>query len=177
MEKVQDLVNEIKSTISQKTSSNKDEVKIMRAMMNDNSYRVGVYAKDGLVGEYCPAESARELASAILHGAAGLTEKESTVLANNYTFGKTEAKAVVDMSKEFLHTYIHTGRKISLGGRAESDISIGIKEIEPSERPFPKVVGIGDDGKKIYGRGVTKVGKYESIKVYSPCPAWIKENT
>ena len=177
MEKVQELVNEIKSTISQKTSSNKDEVKIMRAMMNDTEYKVGVYAKNGMIGEYCPADSAREMAASILHGAAGLTEKESTVLANNYTFGKSEAKCVVELSKEFINTYMHTGRKIALGGRATSDISIGIKEIESSERPFPKVVGIGDDGKKIYGRGVTKVGAYDSIKVYSPCPAWIKENS
>lgn len=174
MENVQDLVNEIRSTISQKTSSRKDEIKVMRAMLNDTNYKVGVYDKNGLSGYYCPAESAKSMVTSILHNSAGLSESEAGVLAKNYEFSKADAENMLDISKEFIGTYMHTNRKIAFGGREKSDISIGIKEIESSSRPFPKVVGVDSNGKKIYGRGVTEISGYESMKVYAPCPSWIK---
>ena len=174
MEKVNELVKEIRGSIAQKTSSKKDEIRVMQAMLNDDSFKVDVYDKTGKTGEFCPAESARELAACVIEKAAKVSSDEAKVLAKQYTFGKHEAENMVDISKEFImNTYPHTGRKISLGGREKSDISLGLKEIEAGTRPYPKVIGIDANGKKMYGRGIATVGSYESLKVYAPCPAWI----
>ena len=54
--KVLDLLTEIQETHKQVSSSQKDEVRIMQAMLNDTSYEVGVYAKSGQVGTYNPAQ-------------------------------------------------------------------------------------------------------------------------
>lgn len=175
MEKVNELVKEIRGSITQKTSSKKDEIRVMQAMLNDDTFKVDVYGKAGKVGEYCPAESARELAASVIENAAKVSANEAKALAKQYTFGKHEAENMVDISKEFImNTYPHTGRKIALGGREKSDISLGLKEIEAGTRPYPKVVGIDANGKKMYGRGVATVGGYDSLKVYAPCPAWIQ---
>ena len=179
MEKVNDLVKEIRSSITRgsvtrKNSSKKDEVRVMQAMLNDDTFNVDVYDKSGKTGEFCPAESAREMAASVIEKAAKVSADEAKALAKQYTFGKHEAENMVDISKEFImNTYPHTGRKIALGGREKSDISLSLKEIEAGTRPYPKVVGIDANGKKLYGRGVATVGSYESLKVYGSCPSWI----
>lgn len=174
MEKVKELIKEIHSVITQTTGSKKDEVRVMRAMMNDDTYKVDLYDKSGKIGTYCPAESARTMAASIISGATKISVNEAEALAKNYEFKRAEAEAMVDMSKEFINTYMHTGRKLPLGGRTKSDVSLSIKNIDAGTRPFPKVTGVDAKGNKIYGRGLAKVGSYESIKVYSPCPSWVK---
>ena len=173
MENVQNLINEIKDNLTQKSSSKKDEVRVMKAMLNDTSYKVAVYDKSGKTGEYCPAESAKQIVSSVLQHSAGISNTEADALAVNYEFGTTEAENMVNISKEFINSYVHTGRKINMGGRERSNVSIELQELEASSRPFPKVVGIDNNGKKIYGRGMSKVGAYESLKITAPCPAWI----
>ena len=49
---VTELVNDIKSNLSQKSASRKDEIKVMQAMLNDTSYEVNIYGKDGAEGVY-----------------------------------------------------------------------------------------------------------------------------
>lgn len=173
MENVQNLINEIKDNLTQKSSSKKDEVRVMKAMLNDTSYKVAVYDKSGKTGEYCPAESAKQIVSSVLQHSAGISNTEADALAVNYEFETSEAENMVNISKEFINSYVHTGRKINMGGREKSNVSIELKEIEASSRPFPKVVGIDNNGKKIYGRGMSKVGAYESLRITAPCPTWI----
>ena len=43
MENVRNLVNEIRTGLTQKSSSQKDEVRVMKAMLNDRDYVVDVY--------------------------------------------------------------------------------------------------------------------------------------
>ena len=176
MEKVQELINEIHGSISQKSVSKKDEIRVMRSMLNDDTYKVDVYDKTGKVGEYCPAESARSLVASVLQNTTHITNAEATAIAKTYEFSKGDAENVVDISKEFINTYLHSGRKFAIGGREKSDVSMILKEVESGSRPYPKVVGTDAKGNKIYGRGISNVGTYESFKVISPCPAWIKDN-
>ena len=49
MENVQQLINEIHNSISQKTASRKDEVRVMRAMLNDMNYKVAEYDKGEMI--------------------------------------------------------------------------------------------------------------------------------
>lgn len=176
METVNALIKEIHGTITQTTSSRKDEVRVMQAMLSDDSYSVDVYEKDGKVGTYCPANSAREMAASVVSGIAKISPEEAKTLAASYEFKKGEAECMVDISKEFVNTYLHTGRKLNLGGREQSDLALSLKEVPEGQRPFPKPIGVDENGKKIFGRGVVIVPAYESMKVYSPCPEWIKKN-
>ena len=111
-----------------------------------------------------------------IHGTISqISKQEADVLADNYEFTKSEAEGMVDISKEFIHTYVHTGRKMPLGGREKSDVSFSLKEIEAGPRSYPKKIGLDTDGKAMYERGVTNVNAYESIRVYAPCPDWVRD--
>lgn len=174
MEKVNELVQEIKKNITQVTASQKDEVRVMRAMMNDKEYVVDVYGKDGVEGTFCPSQAVRAMSASIMASAAKIPQAEAAALMDIYEFKKGEATNLVEVSKEFVNTYVHTGRKLPLGGREKSDVSVGLKEIEAGMRPYPKQVGVDGAGKAIYGRGEAYVGPYESLKVFAPCPTWTK---
>lgn len=67
---VKDLVEEIKESLTQKNSSQKDEIRVMQAMLNDTSFKVDVYGNDGKEGEYCPAEDFKGMVSSIIAEAA-----------------------------------------------------------------------------------------------------------
>lgn len=175
MDKVQDLVKEIKASITQTTASRKDEIQVAKAMLNDKEYQVGVYAKDGTVTQYNPSGAMRDFAATAMSKAAKIPAAEAKALMENHEFGKSEAENVVGFAKEFLNTYMHTGRKISLGGRENSDISFSLKQVPAGTRHFPMVKGIDEKGKKITEIGETYVPAYESAKVFAPCPDWKKK--
>lgn len=176
MEKVEELVKEIYGTISQVTSSRKDEVRIMRAIMNDKTYEVDIYDKNGKTGTFNPSKAMRDMSASIISNTARVSLDEAKSLVEDYEFRKNEAEDMLDISKEFFHTYIHTGRKVGFGGHAKSDIAISLKNVDAGTRSYPKVIGKDDNGNPMYERGVTKVNGYESIRVFAPCPSWIREN-
>ena len=66
MSAVLNLVNEIKDNLSQVSSSNKDEVRVMQAMLNDKEYEVGIYTNAGLKETYNPAKDFRGMLSSIV---------------------------------------------------------------------------------------------------------------
>lgn len=173
--RVRELVKSIDQNRTQVSASAKDEVAVMRAMLNDPTYKVDVYGKSGVEGQYCPNEEAKALAANILKGAANLTGNEAAELANNYEFGKQDAVIMVGISKEFVNTYLETGRKLPLGGRESSDISIQKKVKEETVSSFPVKTGVNSDGTDKYehtqGRVIPAHG---SLKVSSPCPPWVK---
>lgn len=173
-ETVKGLIEEIKGTITQVTSSRKDETRVMRAMMNDTSYEVDVYSKEGKIDTFNPSKAVRAMVASAMSGAAKIPQNEATALVANYEFKRADAENLVDVSKEFINTYVHCGRKLQFGGREKSDISVSLKEIEAGNRPYPKQIGVDAEGNKIFGRGEAYVSGYESMKVYAPCPAWIK---
>jgi hypothetical protein len=175
-ERVKDIIAEINETRSQVSSSQKDEVRVMKAMLNDSSYSVGVYGKNGKESDYSPYKEARTLVSGIVKDAANVSAAEAEELANKYEFTNNEAKIMIGLSKEFINTYIETGRKLPLGGREKSNISI-LKKVK-SERisSFPKKVGVNPDGTNKYETcSGDSIPEHGSLKVYSPAPAWLKK--
>ena len=50
MDTVRELVNEINNTRTQTSASAKDEVRVMKAMLNDPDFKVDVYGKSGVEG-------------------------------------------------------------------------------------------------------------------------------
>lgn len=174
MENVRNLLSEIKEGLKQQNSSQKDEVTVMKAMLNDRDYKVNMYAKEGIVGEFCPAQEAREMISSVISGAAKIANAEAAQLANEYEFTKNDAQNMVNISKEYVNTYLQTGRKLPLGGRETSNVSLSLKEVEAGVRTYPKQVGVDDQGNKIFEKATTEIKPHSTIKVHGSCPDWIK---
>ena len=174
MSKVEELQKSIKENLKQVASSNRDEVAIMQAMLNDTEYTVDVYGVDGKEAEYQPGVEIRGLFSDVIASTTKITRDEATELMEGYEFKKSEASVVVDFSKEFVNSYLDTGRKLPLGGRALSDVSISRKNIEAGKRTYPSKVAVDEGGKAVYQKGETYVPAHESVKVHAGCPEWVK---
>lgn len=170
MENTREIIEGIRMGLTQKGSSLKDENTVMRAMLNDKDFKVDVYSKNGVVGQVCPYDEARELATSLISKTASIPVAEAKVLADNHNFTKSESQNMVNISKEFINTYMETGRKLSLGKREESDISLIPKYVETTTRSYPKK---NPDGS--YTKGEVEVPAHKSIKVSSPCPEWLKK--
>lgn len=176
-ESVLELVKQIDSTRSQVSVNSKDETRVMMAMLNDKTYKVDIYGKTGIEGQFCPYEESRSMVASIIKDTTKISNREAIDLANNYEFGKQESNVMIGLAKEFINTYMETGRKLSLGGRANSDISISKKIKEAKVGGTPKKVGVSDDGKDIYEcvPDTEETPSHGSLKIYSPCPVWLKE--
>lgn len=172
--KVQDLVKEIKDNLSQVSSSSKDEVRVMQAMLNDTEYEVGIYTASGLKETYNPAVDFRGMLSGIVSSTAKISKEEASDLVASHEVTKTEANTMVNVSKEFVNTYLGTGRKLPFGGREKSNIAISGKDIPEMVKTYPKKVGINEDGSARYESGERKVPSHFTAKVYSSCPDWVK---
>lgn len=171
---VQNLVKEIKDNLSQVSSSVKDETRVMQAMLNDTEYEVGVYAATGLKETYNPAKDFRSMLTSVISGTTRISKDEASSLVNDYEISKSEAASMVNVSKEFINTYLNTGRKLPLGGREKSNISLSIKEMKPTVKTYPKKVGINEDGTDRYETAERKVPAHVSVKAYASCPEWVK---
>ena len=171
---VKSLVNEISSNLSQVSSSNKDEIRIMKAMLSDDTYEVDVYGKDGVESTYNPAKDFRAMCASVISNAAKVPMAEATQLMEGYDVKKSEASSIVNLSKEFVNTFLQTGRKLPLGPREKSDISLSIKKVEANTRLYPTKIGVNDDGTDKYSKAPTTVPAHDSIRVYAPCPSWLK---
>lgn len=172
---VRDLIVEINNSRTNAKPNMKDEQRIMQAMLNDPDYKVDVYKSTGVVGVYCPYEESRRMLSNIIKDTTKISAKEATELAENYQFGKTESEIMVGISKEFINTYVETGRKLPLGGREKSNIALEkrVKEARPNN--YPKKIGVDADGKDIYETvNDGMIPSHNTLKVHAGCPDWLK---
>lgn len=174
MEDVKALVHEIATTRTQQSASRKDEIRVMQAMMNDKNFKVATYDTPGEPKFYCPAQDLREALGNQIHRTTKMGLQEAAALADEYEFTKSDATTQVAVSKEFVNTYMNTGRKLPLGIREDSNVSLVQKRIEECERTYPKKVGINDDGSDRYEKATTHVPAHNSIKVISTCPIHAK---
>lgn len=174
MNTVKELMKEITDNLSQTSASNRDEVRVMQAMLSDPSYEVSIYGKDGVEGTYNPTNDFRDMCANVMANAAKIPLAEATQLMNGYIVKKTEAASMVNLSKEFVNTYLQTGRKLPLGGRETSDISISIKHNESVTRTYPMKVGVNEDGSDRYAKKPTTIPAHDSIRVFASCPSWVK---
>lgn len=184
MSKVQDLLKEIQVSLVKKdengeesirtSASAKDEEAVMRAMLNDKEYKVDVYARSGKVGEYCPYDDARSMIGSVIAATTKISQEEARELAEAHEFKKSEAQSMVNISKEYMNTYMESGRRISLGGRPTSNVSLMKVHKEESEKGYPKKVGVDENGEGIYENGTTITPAHDSVKVFGKCPDWLK---
>ena len=173
MSKTNELLKDIKENLSQKSSSQKDEVRVMQSMLNDKEYTVGIYGKEGKEGDYTPAEEYRKMISNVISSTTKITKEEAAQLADKYEASKSDANVMVGISKEFINTYLDTGRKISMGGREQSNISLIGKDVEATVSRYPKKVGVDENGNGIYENAEKQVPAHKSARAIAPCPVWV----
>ena len=174
MSTVLELVKEIKDGLSQVSSSSKDEVRVMQAMLNDKEYEVGVYGNTGLKETYNPAKDFRGMLSGVVSSTTKISKEEASSLVDSHEVTKAEASTMVNVSKEFVNTYISTGRKLPFGGREKCNIALSARETEETIKTYPKKVGVNEDGTGRYETASRKVPSHVTAKVYAPCPDWVK---
>ena len=162
-----DIIKYVKSNVTQCSSSKKDEITVMQAMMNDTNFSVDVYSKGGKVDEYYPSRELRKVVTNVVASTTHIPVKEATELVNAYEFTRVDAAAMVNMSKEFVNTYLQTGRKLPLGGRKNSDIELMWKNIEDRTTEIPIKSETGE-------RMNTFIPAHGGIKAINPCPEWLK---
>ena len=114
------------------------------------------------------------MAASVVSSTTKISKDESEKLLADYEVTKSEAGAMVNISKEFINTYLGTGRKISLGGREKSNFALSKVDKEETTKRFPKKVGVSDDGKDIYEHCEKKVPAHTSIKAHGSCPSWVE---
>ena len=176
MESLKDIMESIKSERKQISSNSRDEIKVMKAMLNDSSYRVDIYGKNGIEGQFCPYEESRNMIANIIKNTTKISTNEAQDLADKYEFGKQDAAIMVNISKEFINTYIDTGRKLPFGGREDSNISIA-KKIKPeTEKTITKKIGVDDNGNDKYEQINITIPQHSTLKVYGSAPSWKKSN-
>lgn len=158
------LLEEISDGLKQKSVSLKDETRVMKAMLNDKEYEVNTYDKNGTITKYNPSEDMRKVVTNIIATTTKMPTAEAAELAANYEFTRADAAAMVSISKEFVNTYIQTGRKMNLGGRDTMNVSIMLKHIKEKEKVVPSNTEVGK---------TTIVPAHDGIKVQSKCPSWL----
>ena len=159
------------------TKSQKDETAVMSALMNDKTYQVATYSNGGYQGIYHPSASFRRIVSNTISTVTGMSRTEADTLLSQHEFSPQDAREMINFSKEFVLTYLQSGRKLPFGGRDMSNVSLKIKNIPGGFVSYPVKVGEDQAGHAICESKEVYVGPYQTVKVYGPCPVWRKEAT
>lgn len=169
---VNEVVSEIREAHKQVSSSQKDEVRVMRAMLNDTSYEVGVYSKEGKVGVYNPANDFRSMQTGIVSQVAKISKSEAESLVSDYEVTNADASTMVNLSKEFINTYLSSGRKLPIGGREKSNWSLTAKVVPENTKTFQRKI-TNKDGVITWEPGQKVVPEHVGLKAKGSCPEWV----
>lgn len=132
------LVNEIKKSTNQIAINKVDEIRVMKCMLNDKDFSLGVYDKNlGYIGERSPHEEAVNFVKNVISGATGLDGRDSRHLAENYEFTKRDAGFLIDNMRDFIQVYTGTGRKINIMQTAATEACLYTKPIEAGKKSVP----------------------------------------
>ena len=172
---VRELINEISTTRTQTSANAKDEIRVALAMLNDPTYVVDVYNKNGVSYSYCPYDDARSMIADIIKDATKVSADEAAELAYGYQFTKSGAQTMISFSKEYINTYLQTGRKLPLGCRERSNCALVKKEKEAKVNSFPVPTAVDGNGNKTYNTSASMTPAYDTIKVIGSCPAHLKK--
>lgn len=132
------LINEIKEGTNQIAINKVDEIRVMKCMLNDPDFRLGVYDRNfGYVGDKCPHDDAVNFAKNIIAGSTGLDGRESKHLAENYEFTKRDASFLLENMRDFLQVYTSTGRKINIMQTAATEACLYTKPVTAGNKSVP----------------------------------------
>ena len=166
---MEQLIEEIKKVTETQTSINKaDELRVMTTMLNDPDFSIGVYDKKiGYIGQRSPHEEAVKFVGDVIQRATGLDKKDSQHLASELEFTKRDANFLIGNMKDFLTTYVSTGRKINVVQSASTEANLFTKEIGASTKTIPNKDNPNDV------KTIT-TSPYTKLVSQSKCPKYIE---
>lgn len=128
---VNNTITELQQSCTRKSVSEYAEIETMKSMLNDENYIVNIYnsRKPEQVGEYNPSTNIRSHLAIIFSKAASISYNEALNIINSYEFTNNDASAFVNLSKEFINTYLMVGRPLNMGGRDRSNITLIQKQV------------------------------------------------
>lgn len=187
--KVKEIINEINEQRMQRfqdgtnerkiydTKNRRDEQRVMRALMNDMNYEVDVYktGHEGPVNKINPSKLLKTTVANAMTKITGMNRVEAAHLMSLYEFDNHDANRMLEFTKEFINVYLQTGRKLPLGGRKDSDISLVGRVMESNTLKYPVKTGkVDENGKEIFETKEVEVPEYRYAKAYCKCPSWKK---
>ena len=136
---MKELMSEIKEVTKKQRSANKiDEIRVMKAMLNDPDFEISVYDKNkGLIGTKNIHDEAVKFTANLCSSVTGIDSKSATELASNYEFTKKDAIFMIDTSKTFIQTYLDTGRKINIIQGEDSQADLFTRDIPAKDKTIP----------------------------------------
>jgi hypothetical protein len=135
---LEQLIHDIKENVTQTSVNKVDEVNVMKSMLNDANFFIGVYDRNmGYIGQRCPHDEAVNFTKNIITRATGLDSRDSKILAERYEFDKKDATFLLTNMRDFLNVYTSTGRKINLIQNAETEAAVFIKDIPEGTKVVP----------------------------------------
>lgn len=135
---LEQVIHDIKQNIKQTSVNKVDEVNVMKSMLNDPDFYIGVYDRNmGYIGQRSPHAEAVDFAKNIISKSTGLDGKDSRILAEKYEFDKKDATFLLTNMRDFLNVYTSTGRKINLIQNAETEAAVYIKDIPEGTKVVP----------------------------------------
>lgn len=166
---LEQVISEIKQRATQIAVNRVDEITVMRSMLNDPDFYIGIYDKNqGYIGQRSPRAEAVNFAKNIIANTTGLDSKDSRYLAENYQFTKRDANFLVTNMKDFLNVYTSTGRKINVIQNAETDASLYIREVPAGKKCIPDKDAPG-------GSREVNTLPYTKLVSVTHCPKYKKE--
>lgn len=137
--KTDQLIAAIVEKTSQIAVNRTDEVTVMQTMLNDEVFRVGEYDRKN--GEYTNTHSPREEALDIVKeaytGLTGSSDVEAETLMGGYMFSKKQAQNFIGISKDFIGTYLQSGRKMTVMSEPRGEATLSLRHIEDHEKTVP----------------------------------------
>lgn len=132
------LITKIKNEVTSRSINKVDEVLVMRSMLNDKNFTLGVYDKNqGYMGQRCPHNEAVSFVKNIISGATGLERKDAEVLAEHYEFTKRDSNFLLNNMRDFLNVYTSTGRKINIMQNANTEACLYTKPVDSIKKQVP----------------------------------------
>lgn len=160
------LVSDIKKNTKQIAINKVDEVKVMRSMLNDPDFSIGIYDKSqGYIGQKNPHSEAVKFVKNIVQDATGLDSKDSMHLAEQYKFTNRDANFLLSNMRDFLYVYTGTGRKINVMQSSDTEASLFIKSVKATEKYIPDKDNPGKTKKVI-------TSPYTKLVSSSKCPKY-----
>ena len=150
-------------TAKQKSQNKGDEIAVAQTLLNDPDFQVGIYDKNkGLIGTRNVHEEAVKFVANVSSEITGLDKKTAEELANGYTFTKKDAIFIINTSRDFVQTYLKTGRKFNLVQSEDAEANIFLRPTPPKEKIIPT-----KDGTKL-----VKTGAFQKVACKSGCPKY-----
>ena len=166
---LEQVISDIKKRATQVAINRVDEVTVMRSMINDPDFYIGIYDKNqGYIGQRSPRAEAVNFAKNIISNTTGLDSKDSKFLAENYKFTKRDANFLVTNMKDFLTVYTSTGRKINVIQNAETEASLYTREVPAGKKCVPDKDAPG-------GSREVETTPYTKLVSVTRCPKYKKD--